>query len=153
MDDVSDAFLEGTTEADASTLVARPDNLPLVVLVVDDSEDDELVAAIAEARMAPAVGYHGGWGSLVKGGPDGFQLTLKFILRRDGWVRQWTLPDVTQEMLRAICDSVHHVAVLPREVAGDFTESLELPRIAGAIIVEAQASDGVRKGSLPFLGG
>ena len=79
---VSDSFHERTNEALVATLVPRPDNLPLIVLVVEDSEDDELTSIIAEASAVPSPDYRGGWGAMVKGSAEGFQLTVKFLHRR-----------------------------------------------------------------------
>lgn len=150
---VSDSFHERTNEALVATLVPRPDNLPLIVLVVEDSEDDELTSIIAEASAVPSPDYSGGWGAMVKGSAEGFQLTVKFLLIGEEWERQWTLPDISKEILSAIMGGTHNVAILPRELAGDLEQPLELPRIAGALIIEAAASDAVKKASLPFLGG
>jgi hypothetical protein len=152
MNEVRDSFYERTTEALAVALVPRDDDIPLVLLVVDDSGDDELVSVIAAAEMVPAVGYGGGWGAMVQGGADGMQLTVKFLLKGEEWERQWMLPDVTAEILRAITGGPHNVAVLPKELAGDLNAPVERARVAGALIVEARASDAVRKASLPFRG-
>jgi hypothetical protein len=69
----------------------------MLVLVVDDSADDELVSVLAAANMVPAHGYGGAWAAQVTPGV----LTIKFTLVRlgGGWERAWTFPNPPDELL------------------------------------------------------
>jgi hypothetical protein len=137
------AFLDGANPALAGALVplAAP-QIPMVVLVVDDSQDDELTTAVAEASNVPADGYGGAWASQATT-QDGLTM-VKFVLIRlgSGWERAWTLPSPPAEMLDAITGGAHHVAILPRELAGDLDE-LNVASLGGSLIVEAQPSEAV----------
>jgi hypothetical protein len=135
-------FLDGANPVLGTAIVLRDEpELPIVVLVVEDSEDDELVSVMAEATDCPATGYGGAWAAQVK--PDG--LTIKFLLIRlgGGWERAWTFPNPPEQMLDAIGGGPHHVAILPRELAGDL-DKLAPASLGGSVIIEAQASESVR---------
>jgi hypothetical protein len=137
------AFLDGTNPALAGALVPRAaPQIPMVVFVVDDSEDDELTTAIAEASNVPADGYGGAWAAQATS-KDGLT-EVKFVLirRGGGWERAWTLPSLPADMLDAITGGAHHVAILPRELAGDLNE-LNLASLGGGLIVEAEPSEAV----------
>jgi hypothetical protein len=54
-------------------------NVPLAVVVIDDSEDDELISLTAEAGSVPAPGYHGVWTHLA----TTRALAIKFNLIRE----------------------------------------------------------------------
>jgi hypothetical protein len=134
-------FLDGANPVLGAAVMPREaPHLPMVVLVVDDSGDDELAAVIAEATNVPADGYGGGWAAQVTQDT----LTVKFILVREGagWERAWTFPDPPADMLDAITGGEHNVAVLPRELAGDLTE-LNPASLGGSIIIDAQPSEAV----------
>jgi hypothetical protein len=134
------AFLDGANPMLGAALVPGPLGLPLVVVVVDDTDDDELVAVMAEENNVPADGYGGAWAAQVA--QDG--LTIKFLLIRRGasWERTWTYPDPPDEMLDAITQGEHHVAVLPRELAGNL-EDFNPHSLAGAVFIDAQPSESV----------
>lgn len=135
------AFYDGAHGIAAVAVVPlSPHNIPMVVVVVDDSADDELVEAIArlaesaESEPVSAVGYDGAWDALDAGDHH----TLKFKLARvaDLWERAWTYIDPPRELVDAITSGdSHYVAVLPRELAGDLGD-LNVASLAGALIVE-----------------
>lgn len=124
----------------AAVLPRVTPELPMVVLVVQDADDDELVSVLSEATMVPAEGYGGGWAVQIAEGA----LTIKFHLIRlgGGWERAWTYPDPPDVMLHAVTGGEHHVAILPRELAGDLGE-LNPASLGGSIIVEVQPSESV----------
>ncbi len=112
----------------------------MLVLVVDDSADDELVSVLAVANIVPAHGYGGAWAAQITPGV----LTIKFTLVRlgGGWERAWTFPNPPDELLGPIIGGAHHVAILPREFAGDLSK-LDPVTLGGSIIIEAVASEAV----------
>jgi hypothetical protein len=135
------AFLDGTNPVLGAAVVPKvPSELPIVVLVVEDADDDELVSVIAAATMVPAEGYGGAWAAQVTQGG----LTIKFhLIRLDGsWERAWTLPDPPDEMLDATTGGAHYVAILPHEFAGELDE-LKKASLGGSIIIEAQPSESI----------
>jgi hypothetical protein len=139
MSDAAERFHGDAAPVLDARLIPRPDQLPLLVLVVDDSDDDELVSVIADAATVPASGYEGAWTARATVFEP--SLAIKFHLTRagDGWVRRWTLEDPAGDILDTITDLTHNVAVLPKELAGD-QPGLLLTSLGGAIIVEAPAT-------------
>lgn len=128
-----DQFLQGANPVLGMALVGD-----VVILVVDDSEDDELVAEIAqevEADIVPSQRFGGGWSTQAK--LMSKTLLLKFHLIRigGGMERQWTVPEAPAGILDAISEGPHYVAVLPRELAGDLTE-VNPASVGGAMIVQ-----------------
>jgi hypothetical protein len=107
---------------------------------VDDTDDDELVSVMANEDNVPADGYGGAWAAQVT--PE--SLTIKFLLIKlgGGWERAWTYPEPPNELLDAITQGEHHVAVLPREFAGDL-DDFDPDSLAGAVFIHAQPSDAV----------
>jgi hypothetical protein len=112
---------------------------PLVAIVVDDSADDELVSVIAAASNVPAVGYSGAW--LTKRRLIADDLTIKFVLTGpQAWRRQWSYHEPPEGLLAVIGGARHHVAVLPREIAGnpeEFGKGFSPKQLEASIIVEA----------------
>ena len=107
---------------------------PVVLLVVDDSADDELVSIFAREDMVPAPDYGGGWSSSLTSG------IVRFTLERvsGGFRRDWRLPGLTAEIAGAT-SVAHLVALAPAELAGDrqhFTVE-DLHRFRGGLIVAA----------------
>jgi hypothetical protein len=130
-----DAFLEGTSPALGIALVVGSDP-PLIILVVNDSMDDELVSVIAHATNAPADDFVGAWAARLYPA-----ITVRFTLARlsGGFERQWTLDAVNHEIAKAT--SVQHlVAVLPDEIAGDLSRFTDLSRLGAAVIVSTSRS-------------
>ncbi len=140
MEDVP-RFYEGALSVDGALVVPfSPTGLQMVVLVVDDSGDDELISAMAElaagTELEPvsALGYDGAWDALDTG--DHHALKFRLIRTADTWERAWTYIDPPREMVDAITSGdSHYVAVIPREFAGDLTD-FDLRSIAGGVIVE-----------------
>jgi hypothetical protein len=104
--------------------------VPMIVLVVDDSQDDELVSVIAAAKKVPADDFGGGWGSRVFP-----QVAARFTLERlsGGFIRRWILPGLDDQIIE-ISQQPHYVAVLPKELAGDLSQFTDVSRLGGAII-------------------
>ena len=128
-------FLATANPATGVGLVPRAQGLPIVVLVVDDSKDDELSSLLASGDSVVASELGGTWSAQV----NGEQLVIKFhLISRDGaWERQWTYPDPGGGVLDAITSGGHHVAILP--AVGDLSEFVRKGS-GGGIIVDAKAS-------------
>jgi hypothetical protein len=110
---------------------------PVVLIVVDDSEDDELVSIMATASNVPADDFGGGWASGL------FSGVVRFKLERlsGGFEREWTLPGLNEDVVAASTQS-HYVGLLPLEMAGDLSsfQVSDLNRLRGGMIVQAHAT-------------
>jgi hypothetical protein len=135
MSDAVDRFLADASPASGVGFVPRARRQPIVVLVVDDTEDVELASLLAGGADAAATGYDGSWSAQA----DGTRLIVKFglIRRGGGWERRWTYADPGGSVLNAITTGVHHVAIVP--LAGDLSDFVR-EGLRGAIVVDAQAS-------------
>jgi hypothetical protein len=110
--------------------------LPIIVLVVDDRDDDELVSIIARERLVPSAGFGGVWGAGRRGGQPVVALQLS---ERDGgdMQRRWFTQDIRRELLAMIVVVPHLVAIMPNEVAGDAnTAEAVIPRLAGSLVIQ-----------------
>lgn len=109
----------------------------IIVLVVDDSDDDELPAAIAREDHVPAENFGGLWGT---GQRDGHWLVgFQLIELRAGLERQYFTDNIHRPLLEAILDVPHLVAILPRELAGAASTAEDMaPRLGGAMMVEVE---------------
>src|SRR5271155_4851379 len=119
-------------------LVPSTHGLPIVVLVVDDSEDRVLASVLASDETMAARDYDGTWSAQV----NGERLTIRFHLtRRDGqWERNWTYADPGAGVLEAITAGSHRVSLVP--ATGDLSDFVR-EGLGGAIIVETQASGAI----------
>ncbi len=115
--------------------LAPPDALPIIVLVVDDRDDDELVAIIARERQVPSPRFGGVWGA---GRHDGQRVVALQLSELGGdFERQWFTRDIRRELLEMILVVPHLVAIMPHEVAGDAnTVETVLPRLEGSLLVQ-----------------
>jgi hypothetical protein len=115
-------------------LVPRMHAKPLLVLIVDASDDGELASVLASTERA-ADGFDGAWTARV----DDARLTISFqlIRRDDGWEREWTHAEPSGSILDVISARDHHVAIVP--VIGDLSEFVREGQ-GGAVVVDAQAS-------------
>jgi hypothetical protein len=122
----------------ARGFVPRAQKQPIVVLVVDDSEDDELTRLLVSGDTVAASDYEGAWSAEI----DGERLIVKFsLMRRNGeWERRWTYTDPGGSVLDAISAGSHHVAIVP--LSGDLSDFVR-DGVRGAIIVDAQTSSAV----------
>lgn len=117
-----------------------PDSGPIIVLVVDDSDDDELAGIIASEDMVPAEHFGGVWGTAQRDGHwlVGFRL-VELGARTDGIERAWITDNIHRELLETILTVPHLVAILPAELAEDFQTGEDLlPRLAGSLMVEVE---------------
>jgi hypothetical protein len=114
-----------------------PDGRNVIVLVVDDTGDDELAAVVAREDMVPADNLGGLWGT---GERDGYWLVGFQMIELGGGVeRQFFTDNIDRRMLEAILDVPHLVAVMPREIAGDANSGEEmLPRLGGSLLIEVE---------------
>ncbi len=131
-------FLANASPAKGVGFVPRARKQPIVVLVVDDSEDDELARLLASGDTVAATDYEGAWSA----GIDGERLIVKFsLMRRDGECeRRWTYTDPGGSVLNAITTGTHHVAIVP--LIGDLSDFVR-GGVRGAIIVDARASSAI----------
>jgi len=135
-------FVDGSKPIISIAAIPRePPELPLLVLVVDDSGDAELVDVLAENDTVPAEGFRGDWGNVLEGGADE-PVTFKFRLyKTDGdWRRAWIYQGPPKEMVDLITTGNHDVAILPRELAGAL-EGFNPRMLAGALILEVVVDD------------
>jgi hypothetical protein len=123
-----------------------------VVLVVDDSHDDELTAAIAEENMVPSDRFRGGWQSVTEFDlREGTQQdAAEFVLleRDDGPMRRcWSWANPGDDLVDLVADHSHLVALLPKEYAGHEAGEIDahelIPRLGGTLIVDAEPSEHV----------
>ena len=109
----------------------------MIILVVDDAEDDELAAIVARENMVPADHFGGVWGA---GERDGYWLVGFHLIELGGGAeRRFFTDSIHRELLDAVLDVPHLVAIMPREIAGDAHSAEDVaPRLGGALIVEVQ---------------
>lgn len=138
MSDAVDRFLVDASPASGVGFVPRALRQPIVVLVVDDSQDAALASLLAGGEGVAATDYEGSWSAQ----SDGAELVVKFLLaRRDGeWQRRWTYTDPGGSVLSAITAGVHHVAIVP--LIGDLSDFVR-EGLRGAIVVDVQASESI----------
>ena len=126
-----------TTEIVRWALTETPAREPLIVLVIADEEDGPIVSAVASENEVPSSRFAGLWGS---GEKDGNYLVAFRLIERgrgdQGIERNYWTMNLHRELLEAIVDVPHLVALLPRDFAGD-VRSLEelLPRLGAALFV------------------
>src|SRR5271156_2960986 len=118
MSDVAPRVLVDASPAVGVGLVPRLHASSIVVLIVDDSGDDELASVLASREGVPADGFDGAWSAKVRGE----LLTIEFHLAAhdDEWERRWTHVDPGGGILNAISARAHHVAIVP--AFGDLSE-------------------------------
>ena len=125
---------------------------PIVVLVVDDSADDDLTAAFARESAVPSPNFWGVWGTGINGDAD--TIAFRLIDRDTHRERTWWLDTFGPPLLGAILEIPHIVVVQPREIAdarklGDATSAdvIGLVRsLRGGLFVRVtERSDHVRE--------
>jgi hypothetical protein len=136
MSDAVDRFLADANPASGVSFVPRGRSQPIVVLVVDHSDDAELASSLAGGERVAATDYDGSWSTQV----NGTRITIEFRLtrREDGWERRWTYTDPDGSVLNAISAGIHHVVIVP--LVGDLSEFVR-EGLRGAIVVDTQASE------------
>jgi hypothetical protein len=138
MRDALDRFLADASSASGMGFVPRARRPPIVVLVVDDSDDPELASSLSGGEGVAATDYDGSWSARV----DDTGLVVKFLLaRRDGgWERRWTYADPGGSVINAITAGAHHVAIVP--LIGDLSDFVR-EGLGGAILVDVPASESI----------
>jgi hypothetical protein len=122
-------------EVERWMLLARENEPSVIVLVVDDSADDEITARVASEGTVPSKHFGGVWGT---GQRDGVWLLAFQLIELGGGIeRQWVTDNIHRELLEAILEVPHYVALMPSEIAGD-ARILEdaLPRLGGSLFVQ-----------------
>lgn len=107
------------------------------MLVIDDSEDDDIAGVCARENMAPSDSYSGVWRS---GERDGSYLADFHLVELGGGLeRRWVTDNIHRPLLEAIVTVPHLVAIMPDEIAGTANTAEDLlPRLAGSLLVEVQ---------------
>ena len=137
MGDVALRIVADANPAVGVGLIPRMHAKPLVVLIVDDSDDGELASVLASTEGA-ADGFDGAWSAQVN--DEGLTISFELIRRGYGWEREWTHGEPGDSILNAISARDHHVAIVP--VIGDLSKFVREGR-GGAIVVDTRASDAV----------
>jgi hypothetical protein len=119
--------------------LASPSELPIIVIVVDDRDDDELVAIIARERDVPSPRFGGVWGG---GRRDGRSVVALQLTDLDGGAeRRWFTQDIRRELLEMILVVPHLVAIMPQEVAGDANSAESvIPRLGASLIAQVSSA-------------
>lgn len=112
---------------------------PTLVLVIDDSNDIDLMTAIAQGGAQSRV-FAGAWSALIDG--DGDVARFHLIEVVGDLERSWTLPDWASAQL-TVAQGEHLVALLPRELAGDGDGDMSATVLASALIVRVAPSEAV----------
>jgi hypothetical protein len=117
----------------------RDDEPSIIILVIDDSEDDELIGVIAREDHVPSPNFGGVWGS---GQSRGHWLVAFHLIQLGGGVeRQWFTDNIHRPLLEAVLDVPHFVAIVPKEIAGDAKSPEEMaPRFGGSLILEVDTA-------------
>lgn len=137
MSDVAVRFPAYASPAVGVGLVPRRQAKPLIVLIVDDSHDDELASVLASTE-APAGGYDGAWSVQVI--DERRTISFRLMQRDHQWEREWTHPEPGASILHAIAARDHHVAIVP--AIGDLSEFVREGR-GGALVVDTEAAGAV----------
>jgi hypothetical protein len=113
--------------------------LAILILVVDDSNDDELTGIFAREDVVPSEHFGGVWGS---GQRDGCWLVSFQLVELGGGVeRQWFTDNIHRPLLEAILEVPHLVAIVPEELAGDASTAEDIaPRLGGALILQVDSA-------------
>jgi hypothetical protein len=134
MSDVALRLVADAWPAVGVGLVPTTQAKPLVVLIIDDSDDDELASVLASTEGA-ADGYDGAWSARIT--DERLTICFQLMRRDDGWEREWTYSEPGGSILNAITARDHHVAIVP--VIGDLSKFVRVGR-GGAIVVATEAS-------------
>jgi hypothetical protein len=111
----------------------------IIIVVVDDSADDELTAIFAREDQIPSAGLGGVWGSGQAGGH--WLVAFQLVELGGGVERQWFTSNIHRPLLEAVLDVPHLVAIVPEEIAGDAKTAEEIaPRFGGALILEVDSA-------------
>ena len=106
---------------------------PIIVLVVDDSADDDLTAAFARESAVPSPNFWGVWGTGKNGDAD--TIAFRLIDRDTHRERTWWLDTFGPPLLGAILEIPHIVVVQPREIA----DALKLSDATSADVIGLRA--------------
>jgi hypothetical protein len=119
--------------------VAPPDQPEIIVLVVDDTDDDELVSRIASESNVPSEHFGGVWGTGQREG--NWLIGFHLIELGGGLERRWVTDNIHRELLEAVVKVPHYVAVMPNEIAADATTVEQvIPRFGSCLFVEVDHS-------------
>jgi hypothetical protein len=113
----------------------RPDDLPMIIVVVDDGDDRELTAVLGQEEQWPSRRFGCEWGT---GRCDGRWLVgLHLFTPGGGFERLLFTDDVDRELLEATLAVPHVVAIMPQAIAGDARAATALAaRLSESLVVE-----------------
>jgi hypothetical protein len=122
-------------EVERWMMFPRQDKPSVIVLVIDDSADDEITARVASEGHVPSEHFGGVWGT---GQRDGCWLLVFQLIELGGGIeRRWFTDNIYRELLEAVLEVPHYVALMPSEIAGDArTKDDVLPRLGGALFIQ-----------------
>lgn len=116
-------------------LIAPGTPSSVIVLVVDDSADDELTSLLATEDEAPSSRFGGLWGHGERSG--NWLISFKLIELGGGIERDWFTDNVQTELLDAVLDVPHCVGIMPSEIAeGAVSGEDWVQRLAASLIVQ-----------------
>jgi hypothetical protein len=117
----------------------REDEPSIIIVVVNDSADDELTAIFAHEDRVPSASFGGVWGS---GQAEGHWLIAFHLVELGGGVeRQWFTSNIHRPLPEAVLDVPHLVAIASEEIAGNAKTAEEIaPRFGGALILEVDTA-------------
>jgi hypothetical protein len=115
-------------------MLVGPESGPIIVLVIDDTTDDEFASIVAREDMRPSDNFTGRWGT----GELNGNWTIDFHLLEVGGRadRRFFTDNIHRELLDWVLTVPHTVALLPAELAAE-ARTLEdvVPRLGGALAV------------------
>jgi hypothetical protein len=115
-------------------LLEPPNDRPIIVLVVEDAEDDEVTAVVAREDHVPSRHFGGLWGTAQRDGS--WLIAFRLIELGGGIERTWVTDNLHRELLEAILVVPHLVAIMPHEIAGEaHTAAAVKPRLGGSLMV------------------
>jgi hypothetical protein len=138
-------FTDGAVPVLAAAGGSVPDGRgAMVLLVIDDSREDDITAAIAAAaRDTPfAHEFSGEWGYFNDRTGAVARFTLESAARETD--RMWLVNDPPHDMV-LLLERDHVVVLMPAEIAGDLTGGIDFsgisPRLKGSLLVKVTYPD------------
>jgi hypothetical protein len=137
-------FTDGATPVLLAAAGEAPDGRVMVVLVIDDSGEDDITAAIAAtAADAPfAHDFSGEWGFF----EDRTGSVLRFTLKSAAGAahRRWLI-DHPRDVMVALLNRDHVVVLMPAEIAGDLSDGVDFSgipaRLKASLLVDVSGAD------------
>jgi len=117
-------------------LWSGPESRPVVILVVDSDDDHELSTVLARGNEV-GERYSGEWGSGQSDG--GWLVGFRLFRPSSGFERVLTTDAVHRELVEAILDVPHLVAIVPQAMAGETgTPAAIGARLDDSLVIEVE---------------